>query len=126
MVALLADEQQHAAVLLGLRLQQIDRVAYGVENRRAAIARVQVLELLGQLLLRVCEGMQQVRLAVEANQCGLAVGVGEKHLQQRTKLGHLVELKRAHASLLHRNHQRNGRGVHLLLHANLLRYAVIF
>jgi hypothetical protein len=33
-VAFLADEEQNAAVLLGLGLEQIDGIADGIQNRR--------------------------------------------------------------------------------------------
>jgi hypothetical protein len=125
-VALLADQQQNPPVLLGLGFEQINRVADGVENRRAARARLQMLERLVDLLAGVREVADQMRLGVEAHQRRLALAVAQKEIEQRPQLGQLAELQHAHPALLDRDHQRHRRGIHLLLHANLLRHAVVF
>ena len=39
-VALFADQQQNAAILLGLSFQQIDGIAHRIQNRSAAVARL--------------------------------------------------------------------------------------
>ena len=67
-----------------------------------------------------------MRHGIEAHQRRLAPRIGEKYVEQRAHLGELVELQHAGASLLHGDNQRHGGRIHLLLHANLLRHAVIF
>jgi hypothetical protein len=68
----------------------------------------------------------QMRLGVESHQRRLASGVGQKQVEERAQLGELVEFEHADAALFDGDHQRHRRRVHLFLHANLLRDAVVF
>ena len=69
---------------------------------------------------------KQAGHGIEAHQRRPAARVGEKDIEQRSHFGELVELQNAGASLLHGDNQRHGRSVHLFLHADLLRHAIVF
>ena len=125
-IALFADQQKHAAKILGLRLQQRHRVVHGVQNRRPTIAGLQSLEIGIDPVAVVRVVLKQLRLGIEAHQRRPAARIGEKYVEQRAHLGEFVELQHAGAALLHGDNQRHGRRIHLLLHADLLRHAVIF
>ena len=125
-IALFADEQQDAAELLGLGFKQIDGGTHGIENRRSAIAGFEMVERIVDVFAGVRVIANEMGPGIESHQCSLAPGSVKKQVEQRAELGEFVELKNAGASLLDGNDQRNRRGVHLFLHANLLRYAVVF
>src|ERR1700733_2781228 len=125
MIALFANQEKHAPEFLRLRLQQIDCRADRVQNCRPAIARLKVFQRVLHVLARMRVIEQEMRFRVESHQRGLALLVGEKQIEQRTKLGDLAKFQGTHASLLNRHDQCHRRRVHLLLHTNLLRYPIV-
>ena len=82
-IARLADEQENAAVILGLRFEQVDGVADGVEDRVSAVAGLQPLEALVDVFRGLRVVVQQVRDGVEADQRRLAARIGEEGIKQR-------------------------------------------
>src|SRR5665213_2135198 len=125
-VALLAYQEQNSAILFRLGLKQIDGGAYGIQNRSATIARLEVVER----VVDGCAGMSvianEMGSGVESQKGRLTARVAEKQVEERTELGQLVEFENAHSALFHCNHQRNRSGIHFLLYPDLLRHTVVF
>src|SRR5665213_3136334 len=86
-VALLAYQKQNSAILLRLGLKQIDGGAYGIQNRSATIARLEVVER----VVDGCAGMSvianEMGSGVESHQGRLTARVAEKQVEERTELG---------------------------------------
>jgi hypothetical protein len=61
-----------------------------------------------------------------SHQRSLAPRIYKKEVEQRPHLGQLAKLQHARSALFHCHHQRHRRGIHLLLHMDLLRHAIVF
>src|SRR5260370_29175854 len=91
----------------------------------AAVAWLHGFEALAEVFAGVSVVAEQVWGGVEADEGGLAAGVGEKAVKERTQVAELVEFEGAHAALLDGHDEGDGRGVHLFLDADLLRNDIV-
>jgi hypothetical protein len=66
-----------------------------------------------------------MRPRVKTHQRRLTAAICQEQVEQGTKFGQFVKLQRTYSALFHRHHERNRRCVHLFLHPDFLRDAIV-
>ena len=108
MVMGFADQQQNAEAVIGLFLQQANRVANRIKNASASVSGLQVHKIGIDEGLIAREISRQVYLTIEFDDSDPRGAQGEQGTEHRLQPLHAGEFLRRAAAFLNGNHQGDG------------------
>src|SRR6202034_1784183 len=124
-VARFADEEQHAAMVGGLLLEQINGVADGIENGRTAVATRHLAQIAGDGVGVVTEGLDPGGFGIEGDERDIAAAIAGEEIEERTELADFVELERCVAAAFDADHERDRRRIEIVVDVEFLFNAIV-
>lgn len=124
-VARLTDQQEDPPIVFGASLQEMDRVAYGVEDSRSAIARLQTFQAASDHIGVARESNKRFGFRIKCDESSLAVPISEKKIRQRSEPTELIKLEPRHPALLECNHYGNRLIVQIVVDMKSLGYSIV-
>ena len=125
MVVGLADQQNRTPPGRRLLAQQVHREFEPIQNRRAFVPRLKIVDRRSRSIHIRCKVLHQGRRAIKAHHRNPVRNRPHHRAKQRAQVAVAPQLPRPSAARLHRNHQRQWLVARLLVQSKLLLHPIV-